>query len=464
MFIFGYQTVKPHSADRVQTKVNLHVRDALRGIRFAVRKSGQFLNEQSHQVFPDQLHNLAHRAARKLDKFSDEMERVTCSLGGPFQKSASPDSTFFSPAGYRPKVPDIESEEASRALYFGLYYAFQNIRGHDVLISEALCLDCILELEEIPEINEPPTLARHLLTSVLNKQVFRSAPSEPLEDEAFHNGVTAASFAVAMWFFLSRDADSVDEQSLLDICCEVTQYSLAEVIALQKHPEDSEALFARLLDIIGETGMTQTEPSGLISTGDTPVNKSARRLRWFMKAFTDQIADVTRRTGVEFAVDNACLRQVFLKWVKRFELQKPHVDPIRQFYITYPAAIMLQELILNKPLRVNSLPPDADLEQPAYFWPEGYAYVLLCMNVRSAIIEELLDVKTDKGARFNNINTWRSFKENVHEDPSTTIGFFQLFVGEEPQWESTNRFDVNNALENAQKLYVNAAKRVENSE
>lgn len=456
--------MKPQSTDRVQTKVNLRVRDALRGIRYAVRKSGHFLNDQTHQVLPDQLNDLAHRAVRRLDKFSDEMERVTSALGGPFQKSASPDSTFFSPVGYRPKVPENESEEASRALYFGLYYAFQNMRNHDVLISEALCLDCILELEETPEINEPQTLARQLFTAMLSKQVFRSAPSETHDDDAFHSGVTAASFAVSMWFFLSRDLGSIDEQSLLDICCEVTQYSLNDVVTLQNQPETSEPLFARLLDIIGETGMTQSEPSGLASTGDTPVNKSARRLRWFMKAFADQIEDVSQRTGVEFAVDNACLRQVFLKWVKRFEMQKPHVDPIRQFYITYPAAIMLQELILNKPLSVESLPLDADLDQPSYFWPEGYAYVLLCMNVRSAIIEELLDVKTEKGARFNNINTWRSFKENAHEDPSTTIGFFQLFVGEEPQWESTNRFDVNNALENAQKLYIDAAKRVENSE
>ena len=442
-------------------KVNVRVRDALRGIRYAVRKSGHLLNDQSHQVLPQPLNNLAHRAARKLDRLSDEVERATTSLGGPFQKSESPESTVFSSAGYRPKVPESESEEASRALYFGLNYAFQNLCGNDVLISESSCLDCILELENTSEPSKSQTLARQLFTAVLNKEVFRSKLTE---DDTFRNHMAAASFAVAMWFFLSRDADSVDEQSLLDICCEVTQYSLQDVIALQGSPENSEPLFLNLLDIIGETGMIHSEGSGLTSASETPINKSARRLRWFMKAFADQIADVTQRTGIEFAVDNACLRKVFLKWVSRFEHQKPHIDPIRQFYITYPAAIMLQELILNKPLKIHSLPEGADVSQPAYFWPEGYAYVLLCMNVRSAVIEELLDVKTDKGARFNNINTWRSFKENAHEDPSTTIGFFQLFVGEEPQWESTNRFDVNNALDNAQKLYMSAAKRVESPE
>ena len=453
--------MKPHNIERTQVKVNVRVRDALRGIRYAVRNSGDFLNDQSHQVLPGPLNNLAHRAARKLDRLSGEVERATTLLGGPFQKSASPESTFFSSEGYRPKIPENESEEASQALYFGLYYAFQSLSGNDVLISEALCLDCILELENSSDPSEPQSLARQLFTAVVNKQLFRSKLGE---DDNFRDDITATGFAVAMWFFLSRDKDSVDEQSLLDICCEVTQYNLQDVIALKTCPETSEPLFFHLMDIIGETGMTHSESSGLTSSSETPISKSARHLRWFIKAFTDQVADVTQRTGIEFTVDNACLRQVFLKWVSRFEHQKPHIDPIAQFYITYPAAIMLQELILRNPLTAHSLPEDADKNQPAYFWPEGYTYVLLCMSVRSAVIEELLDIKTDKGANFNNINTWSSFKENVHEDPSTTIGFFQLFVDEEPHWESTNRFDVDNALENAQKLATSAAKRVESTE
>ena len=361
-----------------------------------------------------------------LTGYPATVERVTTSLGGPFQKSASPESTFFSNEGYRPKVPESESEEASRALYFGLNHAYQNLCGSAVLISEALCLDCILELENTSVPCEPQTLARQLFTALLKKQVFRSKLPE---DGAFHNNITAASFAVAMWFFLSRDADSVDEQSRLDICCEVTQYSLQEVIALKMCPENSAQLFLHLLEIIDETGMIHSDSSGLASATVTPISKSARRLRWFMKAFADQIADVTQRTGIDFAVDNTCLRKVFLKWVSRFEHQKPHIDPIRQFYITYPAAIMLQELILNKPLKAHTLPESADVNQPAYFWPEGYAYVLLCMNVRSAVIEELLDVKTDKGARFNNMNTWRSFKENAHRGPIDNHWIFPTVCG-----------------------------------
>ena len=453
--------MKPRNIEQTQVKVNVRVRDALRGIRYAVRKSGDFLYEQSHQVLPEPLNNLAHRAARKLDRLSDEVERVTTSLGGPFQKSVSPENAFFTNEGYRPRIPDSESEEASQALYFGLYYAYQSLSGSDVLISEALCLDCILELEDSSDPSEPHTLARQLFVAIMNRQLFRNKLDE---DDSFRDNKTAASFAVAMWFFLSREEDSVDERSLLDICCEVTQYSLQDVIALQNAPETSEPLFLHLMEIIGETGMFHSESSALTSASETPISKSARRLRWFIKAFADQVADVTQRTGVEFCVDNACLRQVFLKWVSRFEHQKPHIDPIAQFYITYPAAIMLQELILKNPLKAHSLPEEADRNQPAYFWPEGYTYVLLCMSVRSAVIEELLDVKTDGGASFNNINTWHSFKENVHEDPSTTIGFFQLFVDEEPQWDSTNRFDVDNALENAQKLTMGAAKRMENTE
>ena len=457
--------VKTHGSDRNQTNVNVRVRDALRGVRFALRKSGHFFNDQTDQVLPDPLNNLAHRAVRKLDRLSTEVERVTSTLGGPFQKSSSPDSTFFSSVGYRPNVPQTESEEAARALYFGLNYAFQSFHGSDVLISEALCLECILALEKTPDFSESASLAHCLFTSILEKQVFRHVASETADDDySLCYSITTAGFAVAMWFFLGRDTDSMNEQSLLDICCEVTEYNKKDVAALPTQPENSEPLFRYLLDIIGETGISDTEHAGLAKLEDKPISKSARRLRWFMKVFTENTENVTQLTGIEFTVDSACLRRVFLKWVSRFEHQKPNADPIEQFYITYPAAIMLQELLKNKPLSVQSLPDYADASKPAYFWPEAYVYVLLCVNVRSAVIEELLDVKTDKGARFNNIDTWRSFKENVTEDPATVIGFFQLFVDEEPSWESSNRFDAGNALKNGQKIRSEGIRQIEGAD
>lgn len=457
--------MKSPSSDRSQANVNVKVRDALRGIRYALRKSGHFLNDQSGQMLPDPLNSLAHRAVRKLDRLSTEVERVTSSLGGPFQKSTSPDSTIFTNMGYRPNVPQTESDEAASALYFGLNYAFQSFHGNDVLISEALCLECILELEKAPDYIESATLACLLFKTVLEKRVFRHVASETTaDDSALSNSMTTASFAVAMWFFLGRGIDSMDEQSLLDTCCEVTEYNKKDVVKLPAMPNKSEQLFRQLLDIIGDTGSAHPEQSSIAKLETTPISKSARRLRWFMKAFAEHTENVSQITGTEFTVDNTCLRRVFLKWVSRFEHQKPNTDPTEQFYITYPAAVMLQELIKNKPLSVESLPEHADTSKPAYFWPEAYVYVLLCVNVRSAVIEELLDVKTDKGVRFNNIDTWRSFKENCAENPATVIGFFQLFVGEEPSWESTNLFDAVNAKKNGEKILGKRIGQVESAD
>lgn len=204
----------------------------------------------------------------------------------------------------------------------------------------------------------------------------------------------------------------------------------------------------------------------LPNTRNTPIRKAARRLRWFISAFNQHIEELSTETGLEYSIDNNCLRQVFLDWVKKFEQQKPTVDTIKQLYITYPAALMLQELIISQPVKVNSVVPEQTPEElsPANFWPEGYAYVVFCMNVRAAVVAEQLDLKAEPSAQFSDIKTWWSFRENAEEDPSTIIGFFQLMVGEEPKWHSPGVFDAKNAEQNAKRLYEVADKLVDNSD
>ena len=185
---------------------------------------------------------------------------------------------------------------------------------------------------------------------------------------------------------------------------------------------------------------------------DRPLRKVARRLRWFLEAFSSQTREISSEFGLEFEIDRAKLRSVFLNWVRNFEAQKPTDEREKSNYITFSAAAMLMELIKGQPLRIIRVPQGADLNCPAYFWPEGYAYTAFCMNVRSAVYAQELDLQTQIAPAFDDVGTWWSFKANARENSATAIGFFELFVGDTPKWSAPELFSSSHAAENALRM------------
>lgn len=170
------------------------------------------------------------------------------------------------------------------------------------------------------------------------------------------------------------------------------------------------------------------------SLGDRPVRRAVRRLRWFKSSFASQVESVAADTGIAFSVDNQSLTRCFLQWLQMFEAQKPDKQADRHAYVGFAAGLMLEQLVAFKPLTVNALPPDADMDNPAFFWPEGYVYTVYCLNVRSAVLKQEFDEETALAPEFSEIRAWWSFRENVADDQSMTIPFLDLFAGNDPDW------------------------------
>lgn len=183
------------------------------------------------------------------------------------------------------------------------------------------------------------------------------------------------------------------------------------------------------------TTTTIPEPALLHQT-DQPVRRSARRLRWFIASFISQVDMLSADTRIEYQIDRKKLTNSFFRWLRAFNDQKPDNPDLKFDYVGFAAGLMLRELIRQRPIQAIRLPEDADVDNPAYFWPEGYVYVAYCLNIRKAVLEQEFDVHTDVVPKLNEIRTWWSFKENVAEDPSTAFGFFDLFAGVNPNWVS----------------------------
>lgn len=184
-----------------------------------------------------------------------------------------------------------------------------------------------------------------------------------------------------------------------------------------------------------------------------PLRKSAQRLRWFIEVFEDQVATTERETGNRFAVDRTALTEVFTRWLGDFKAQKPVADADKPAYVGFAAGLMLRSLIRNKPVKLLSRPAGADDTNPAYFWPEGYLYVVFCLNVRGLVLEKDFHFEQHTTSAFNEARTWWSFRENVDEDPSLAIAFLDLFAGDQPEWTLPQLFRTGRVLEIADRFY-----------
>ncbi|MEM8741288.1 MAG: hypothetical protein AAGE13_07290 [Pseudomonadota bacterium] len=194
--------------------------------------------------------------------------------------------------------------------------------------------------------------------------------------------------------------------------------------------------------------------SDLAVTPQMPVRKSIRRLRWFIRAFEDQIARVEADTGNRFECDEKRLSAVFVDWLRAFEAQKPTLAEDRLPYVGFAAGLMLRTLIAQKPLTLIAKPDGHDDTNPAYFWPEGYVYVAFCLNIRALVLAQDFDEEQEMVPALTELRSWWSFRENVEADDSLAIAFLDLFAGETPDWETPELFRGRRTGEIAQRFYT----------
>lgn len=184
-----------------------------------------------------------------------------------------------------------------------------------------------------------------------------------------------------------------------------------------------------------------------IPADNQPVRKAAQHLRWFIRAFEQQVEQTAAETGTQYRVDRQLLALVFSEWKKAFDAQKPRQDSDRFAYVGFAAGLMLRSLLKHQPVKVVAKAEKADPALPAHFWPEGYLYVIFCLNVRGLVIEKDFHGQQHPRDDLNDVRTWWSFKENTTEDPSLAIAFLDLFAGGKPNWSFPGLFKSGQARE-----------------
>jgi hypothetical protein len=167
-----------------------------------------------------------------------------------------------------------------------------------------------------------------------------------------------------------------------------------------------------------------------------------RRLGWFRESFEKVAGELNARHGCVFLLDDRRLAAAFLDWAEAFAREHGNSKIDRHDFVVYSGGLMLKQLLRAAPATARKrreptqlIPPDPLTEVEA-FWPEGFLYVHYCLTVVGAILKNDFDETVVLAPCFEDLRVWQSFRENVKEDPSLAVPFFDLFLGRSPNWTS----------------------------
>lgn len=231
---------------------DLLVRDTLRGLRHAVRRTTHFIADEENRLLPRPISDITSPVLRRIDGISQQIEDISSSIiGGPLQKARVPAASFFGPNGYDPYASDSSPEEAGSALYFGLSRAARALGSDRLLISETICLDCINQLKKNAEPRSSAAMADELASAVLDREVFRLFEIKrlPAADPLLRI-VIGSAYACALWFSVPRGIGGTDEEELIEICCAIIDDHLEDVFKLRDDGGSAEEFFEKLIAIV----------------------------------------------------------------------------------------------------------------------------------------------------------------------------------------------------------------------
>lgn len=176
--------------------------------------------------------------------------------------------------------------------------------------------------------------------------------------------------------------------------------------------------------------------------GVADIRHRVRQLRWFKTTFKQHARLIAGRYGVSFEIDDGRLTEAFLNWAEAFSQNLAYSDLDRRDFITFAAGLLVRELLRVAPASVA--PASAAASAPggdagdqtasiARSWPEGFLYTNYCLCVLHIVLEQE-GVRLTLPTLADDLRTWWSYRENVGDDASLAIPFFDLLTGNEPNW------------------------------
>lgn len=177
-----------------------------------------------------------------------------------------------------------------------------------------------------------------------------------------------------------------------------------------------------------------------LPASNKPLRIAVRQLHWFRAAFEGTAEVCGAKMGCRFAVDDRKLADVFVRWLKAVEAQRPGERAERQEFFDFVPSLVLRELVTDMPLKLTDGAVSSAAGPAAQFWPEAYACLMFCLTVHAAAMDEEFHIHVEVGRMVDDLRSWWSLRENTGVDAAFAAGFFQRLVGHEPNWSMPGNF------------------------
>ena len=83
---------------------------------------------------------------------------------------------------------------------------------------------------------------------------------------------------------------------------------------------------------------------------------------------------------------------------------------------------------------VGTTPATGPAPEIHTFWPQGFVYTGYCWTVLQAVLLQEFGETPAATELIEDLRVWWSFRENINEDLASALGFFDLFLGIQPNW------------------------------
>jgi hypothetical protein len=142
------------------------------------------------------------------------------------------------------------------------------------------------------------------------------------------------------------------------------------------------------------------------------------------------------RHGTRIEIDSRHFTRAFFAWVD----VALHNDDYRRrnprdFY-QFAYGALLRELLHEKAVHGGEHTPlqQATPADVASWWPVGYMLTYFCVGLLKRTLREECGLDIEAADVLAQPEVWQSFRENIVEEPSLAIAYFDKFMGVEPNW------------------------------
>ncbi|WVT77926.1 hypothetical protein QM996_32885 (plasmid) [Sinorhizobium chiapasense] len=172
-----------------------------------------------------------------------------------------------------------------------------------------------------------------------------------------------------------------------------------------------------------------------------PLRVAVRQLHWFKAAFHAHAVFCGEAMGCDFAIDDVKLAGAFVRWLDNIDRQKPKERTERREFFQFAPSLVLRELVADMPIKAIRAPTGVDPKSPAAFWPEGYVATTFCLSVYAATMGQEFHMDVHVSQMVDDLRSWWSFRENASQDTDYAAGFFQMLLGNDPNWWMPSSFN-----------------------